>query len=36
MLTDNRIWKQRLVDVGILSVKDAKDWGVITTLQQYS
>lgn len=27
MLTSNRIWKQRLVDVGILSAKDAKDWG---------
>jgi NADH:ubiquinone oxidoreductase subunit D len=27
MLTENRIWKQRLVDVGIISVKDAKDWG---------
>jgi NADH dehydrogenase (ubiquinone) Fe-S protein 2 len=27
MLTGNRIWKQRLVDVGILSAKDAKDWG---------
>lgn len=27
MLTANRIWKQRLVDVGILTAKDAKDWG---------
>lgn len=27
MLTSNRIWKQRLVDVGIISAKDAKDWG---------
>ena len=23
MLTDNRIWKQRLVDIGIISAKDA-------------
>lgn len=27
MLTENRIWKQRLVDVGVVSAKDAKDWG---------
>lgn len=27
LLTDNRIWKQRLVDVGIVSLKDALDWG---------
>lgn len=27
MLTENRIWKQRLVDVGIVSAKDALDWG---------
>nr|BBD14157.1 NADH dehydrogenase subunit 7 [Ophirina amphinema] len=27
LLTDNRIWKQRLVDVGVVSVKDALDWG---------
>ncbi len=27
MLTGNRIWKQRLVDVGILSAKNAKEWG---------
>lgn len=27
MLTMNRIWKQRLVDVGIFSAKKAKDWG---------
>jgi len=27
MLTDNRIWKQRLVDVGIISSNDACDWG---------
>lgn len=26
MLTDNRIWKQRLVDIGIVSAKDAQDW----------
>ena len=27
LLTDNRIWKQRLVDVGTVSLKDALDWG---------
>jgi NADH dehydrogenase I D subunit len=27
MLTDNRIWKQRLVDIGVVSSKDAQDWG---------
>lgn len=27
MLTGNRIWKQRLTDVGIVSAKSAQDWG---------
>ena len=27
LLTDNRIWKQRLVDVGVVSVEEAMDWG---------
>lgn len=27
LLTENRIWKQRLVDVGTVSLKDALDWG---------
>tara|TARA_E500000178_G_scaffold346090_1_gene397138 strand:- start:609 stop:1805 length:1197 start_codon:yes stop_codon:yes gene_type:complete len=27
MLTNNRIWKQRLVDIGIVSAKNALDWG---------
>lgn len=27
LLTENRIWKQRLVDIGIVSAKDAMDWG---------
>ena len=27
MLTENRIWKQRLVDVGVVSAKDALDFG---------
>lgn len=27
MLTENRIWKQRLVDVGVVSAKGAQDWG---------
>ena len=27
MLTNNRIWKQRLVDIGKVSAKDAQEWG---------
>ena len=27
MLTENRIWKQRLVDIGVVSYKDSLDWG---------
>lgn len=27
LLTTNRIWKQRLVDIGIVSAKDAIEWG---------
>lgn len=27
MLTDNRIWKQRLVDIGIVSLDEALNWG---------
>nr|YP_010152740.1 NADH dehydrogenase subunit 7 [Aureoumbra lagunensis]QQW50388.1 NADH dehydrogenase subunit 7 [Aureoumbra lagunensis] len=27
LLTENRIWKQRLVDIGVVSSKDAKNWG---------
>jgi NADH dehydrogenase (ubiquinone) Fe-S protein 2 len=27
MLTENRIWKQRLVDIGVVSAKDAQAWG---------
>ena len=27
MLTENRIWKQRLVDIGIVSLEDALNWG---------
>ncbi len=27
MLTDNRIWKERLVDIGIVSAQAAIDWG---------
>jgi NADH dehydrogenase (ubiquinone) Fe-S protein 2 len=27
MLTENRIWKQRLIDIGIVSAKSAMDWG---------
>lgn len=28
LLTDNRIWKQRLVDVGVISSEQALDWGL--------
>lgn len=27
LLTENRVWKQRLVDVGIVTAKEALDWG---------
>ena len=27
LLTDNRIWKQRLVDIGVVTAKDALDYG---------
>jgi len=27
MLTENRIWKQRLVDIGVVSAEDAYNWG---------
>jgi len=27
MLTNNRIWKQRLVDIGVVTSKEALDWG---------
>ena len=27
MLTENRIWKQRLVDIGVVSLSQAQDWG---------
>ena len=27
MLTENRIWKQRLVDVGVVTAEDAYQWG---------
>ena len=27
LLTGNRIWKQRLVDIGVVSYKNALDWG---------
>lgn len=27
MLTNNRIWKQRLVDIGVVSAKESLDWG---------
>ena len=27
MLTENSIWKQRLVDIGIITYKEAQDWG---------
>ena len=27
MLTNNRIWKQRTVDIAVLSAEDALNWG---------
>ena len=27
MLTENRIWKQRLVDIGVVTAQDALNWG---------
>jgi len=27
LLTENRIWKQRNIDIGVVSAKDALDWG---------
>lgn len=27
MLTENRIWKQRLIDIGIVTAKNSYDWG---------
>lgn len=27
LLTDNRIWKQRVVDVGVVTAEEAMDWG---------
>lgn len=27
MLTENRIWKERLIDVGLISAKDSIEWG---------
>ena len=27
LLTNNRIWKQRLVEIGVVSQKQAMDWG---------
>ena len=27
LVTNNRIWKQRVVDIGIVSVQEALDWG---------
>nr|YP_010206331.1 Nad7 [Alaria marginata]UAX19729.1 Nad7 [Alaria marginata]UAX19995.1 Nad7 [Alaria marginata]WKY96749.1 Nad7 [Alaria marginata]WKY96787.1 Nad7 [Alaria marginata]WKY96825.1 Nad7 [Alaria marginata] len=27
MLTDNRIWQERLVDIGVVSAQEAVDWG---------
>ena len=28
MLTDNRIWKERLVDIGVVPYKKALEWGL--------
>ncbi|MBF0623323.1 MAG: NADH-quinone oxidoreductase subunit D [Magnetococcales bacterium] len=29
LLTDNRIWKQRLVDIGVVTAAQAMDWGFV-------
>ena len=28
LLTENRIWKQRLVDIGVITLEQALDWGL--------
>jgi NADH-quinone oxidoreductase subunit D len=28
LLTENRIWKQRTVDIGVITEREAKDWGL--------
>lgn len=28
LLSDNRIWKQRLVDIGVITLEEALDWGL--------
>jgi len=32
MLTNNRIWKQRLVDIGVVSANEALEWGMTGVL----
>lgn len=27
LVTENRIWKQRVIDIGIVTVQEALDWG---------
>ena len=27
MVTDNRLWKQRTIDIGVISSEDAINWG---------
>ena len=27
MLTDNRIWQERLVDIGVVTAQEAVNWG---------
>ncbi len=36
LLTDNRIWKQRLVDVGVVTIDEAMDWGFSGVLMRGS
>ena len=26
-MTDNRLWKQRTIDIGVISAEDAINWG---------
>ena len=36
LLTENRIWKQRLVDVGVITLEQALDWGLTGPLLRSS
>ena len=36
LLTENRVWKQRLVGIGVVSAKDALDWSFSIPLFEFS